>query len=98
MWSRKVVLLGRGQPWVTAHTLVPASSLRGSLRRLRYLDEQPLGQFLFRQPSLRRGQLELAPTGEGWGRRSLFYVEGKPLLVAEFFLPALIGREQERNR
>lgn len=26
-----------------------------------------------------------------WGRRSLFWLRGKPLLVSEFFLPALLG-------
>lgn len=27
-----------------------------------------------------------------WGRRSVFWVDGKPLLVSEFFLPALLRR------
>lgn len=96
MWSRKVVLLGRGEPWVTAHTLLPARSLRGSLRRMRFLQERPLGEFLFRHPGLRRLPPEVAPAGDHWGRRSIFSLQGKPLLVAEFFLPALVFGAHDR--
>jgi chorismate lyase len=90
MWSRKVVLIGNNTPWVTAHSLVPADSLRGPLRRICKLQNKPLGEFLFRHPLLKRRQFEVARTGDGWGRRSIFYLFGKPLLVAEFFLPAIL--------
>jgi chorismate--pyruvate lyase len=30
-----------------------------------------------------------------WGRRSVFWLGGKPLLVSEFFLPALIRRHSQ---
>lgn len=90
MWTRQVVLWGHGEPWVVAHTLVPVSSLRGSLRRLTVLGDTPLGAFLFNQRKVRRGSMEIARPRDGIpGRRSLFHVEQRPLLVAEFFLPAL---------
>lgn len=93
MWSRQVVLEGCGEPWVVAHTLIPVTSLRGSLRRLKALNDTPLGAFLFRQRQIRRGAMEIALHGEGvWGRRSIFFRQTRPLLVAEFFLPALIER------
>lgn len=93
MWSRHVVLQGGGEPWVVAHTLIPVASLRGSLRRLKALNDTPLGAFLFRQRQIRRGAMEIARYGDGvWGRRSIFFRENRPLLVAEFFLPALINR------
>ncbi|MEX1197320.1 MAG: chorismate lyase [Pseudohongiellaceae bacterium] len=93
MWSRQVVLYGCGEPWVVAHTLIPVTSLRGSLRQLKALNETPLGAFLFRQRQIRRGGMETALSGEGiWGRRSIFFRENRPLLVAEFFLPELINR------
>lgn len=38
--------------------------------------------------------ISLIATETLWGRRSLFWVGGKPLLVSEFFLPALL-RAQE---
>lgn len=90
MWSRRVLLQGRGETWVEAHTLIPASSLDSPLRRLLRLRDRPLGGMLFRHPQLRRGGMEVCRTREGWGRRSLFYLYGKPLLVAEFFRPVLL--------
>ncbi len=99
---REVVLYGNDQPWVYARSVLPLSSLTGRLARLRNLDERPLGALLFADPSMRRGKLELAsvkpskvalPVELGvfdtplWGRRSVFYVAEKPLLVSEIFLP-----------
>lgn len=95
MWSRKVLLQCGNTPWVAAHSLIPVSSMQGPLKRLRNLEERPLGEFLFRDPALRRYQLELTRFDAGWGRRSLFYLHGKPLLVAEFFLPALLQASRD---
>jgi chorismate--pyruvate lyase len=93
MWSRQVVLQGCGEPWVVAHTLIPVASLRGNLRRLTVLNDTPLGAFLFRQRQVRRSGMETALSAESvWGRRSVFFRENRPLLVAEFFLPALVDR------
>jgi chorismate lyase len=95
MWSRSVLLLGQGEPWVAAHSLIPVSSLRGSLRQLVKLRDRPLGGFLFKHPSLLRCEPQIVNIGDHWGRRSLFQLEGRPLLVAEFFLPALMNRLQQ---
>ena len=90
-WSRQVLLKGRGVPWVMAHTLIPKHSLQGKLQQLLELSNQPLGEFLFSQPGLIRAGLEITPAGEsGWGRRSVFILHSKPIMVAEFFLPALL--------
>jgi chorismate--pyruvate lyase len=89
-WSRKVVLTGNAVPWVVAHTLVPQQSLHGRLSQVKRLQTKPLGAFLFRQPNLRRAALDIVKTDSGWGRCSLFEFEHHPILVAEFFLPALI--------
>lgn len=93
MWSRKVVLRCGETPWVAAHSLIPVSSMEGPLKRLRRLNERPLGEFLFRDPHLQRSQLEIVRSGEIWGRRSLFISHHRPLLVAEFFLPALLEED-----
>lgn len=95
MWSRQVILGGFGEHWVAAHSLIPVSSLKGPQRRLVNLGNKPLGGFLFRQASLRRGEPQVCHTENVWGRRSLFYLEDRPLLVAEFFLPELIRRCQQ---
>jgi chorismate--pyruvate lyase len=94
MWSRRVLLQCGDLPWVAAHSLIPVSSMQGPLKRLRTLNDRPLGEFLFRHPQLRRDQLELTHTGAVWGRRSLFHLFERPLLVAEFFLPALLEADR----
>lgn len=94
MWSRQVVLGGLDENWVAAHSLIPFSSLKGRQRQLIHLGSRPLGGFLFKQPSLRRSSPEICLIDDTWGRRTLFYLEDRPLLVAEFFLPDLIRRTQ----
>ena len=37
----RVVLIGKGVPWVTAHSLIPASSLKGPLKRICKLQDNP---------------------------------------------------------
>lgn len=97
---REVVLKGRGEPWVFARSLVPLTSLVGPLRQLRHLRTRPLGAFLFAQPRLAREPMEvsrivpsdtyvpqfLQSEATLWGRRSVFRLAGKPLLVSEVFL------------
>lgn len=104
---REVELLCHGEPWVFARTLIPATSLRGSARRLSGLGDKPLGAVLFSDPSMRRGVTQMArlqprhplytaatsslehKPAELWGRRTLFYLADKPLLVNEIFLPGI---------
>ena len=101
---REVVLSGRGSPWVYARSVLPLTTLSGPLRRLRHLDNRPLGELLFNDPTMTREPLEwacisaenstaLAPQlplyrEPVWGRRSVFRLAGKPLLVCEIFLPS----------
>jgi chorismate--pyruvate lyase len=96
---REVVLKGLDLPWVYARSILPLATLTGRLRALRHLDNRPLGALLFADKSMARGDIEIAaidprslPLRLGgqaplWGRRSLFYLDGKPLLVSEIFLP-----------
>lgn len=106
-WVRMVILRGHGQPWVFARTVLPQATLTGAQRRLAHIGTRPLGEILFRDPTLQRGQLEtvaVLPTHPAWatiaglcalpeeplwGRRSIFWLARKPLLVSEFFLPGL---------
>jgi chorismate--pyruvate lyase len=90
-WSRRVVLLGAGEPWVQAHTLMPEHSLMSPLKQVLELGSRPLGEFLFEHPDLLRSHYEVARhSARTWGRRSLFLLYQKPIMVAEFFLPALM--------
>ena len=106
-WVRQVQLLCDGRPWVFARTVIPVRTLSGAERRLARLGNRPLGAFLFADPGMSRGAVELARIGnehamfaeatsgivdspaEIWGRRSVFRIGGKPLLVTEVFLPAV---------
>jgi chorismate--pyruvate lyase len=92
---REVELLGNGVPWVRARSVLPLASLQGPGRRLRRLGNRSLGGLLFKDPTLRRGPIEIAPLrqreGTVWARRSRLYYHGRPLLVAECFLPALLA-------
>lgn len=100
---REVILYGCNEPWVYARSVIPVKTLTGRLRCLRKLDNRPLGALLFRDTSMQRGDMEIAcipsrscrlshqlSLGEKdslWGRRSVFYLDSKPLLVSEMFLP-----------
>jgi len=96
---REVLMSCNQQPAVYAQSWLPESSRR-QLHQLTALGEQPLGEFLFQFPGLRRGPIEVArlqlagatagiAAGEYWARRSVFSVADAPLLVAEVFLPAV---------
>ncbi len=98
---REVVLEGQGEPWVIARSVIPRVTLTGRNRQLRALGNRPLGAFLFRDPTLRRTEVKVVQLGlpkalssasahTAWGRCSTFVLRGRPLLVAEYFLPALL--------
>lgn len=63
MLVREVVLMGRGQPWVFARSLIPVSSLNGRLKALKQLDNRPLGALLFQHPNMHRDPIEVATIG-----------------------------------
>lgn len=94
---REVALIGCGQTWVRARSVLPASSLTGAGRRLRKLGNRSLGGLLFRDPGLKRGAIEIATLTQAEGlvfaRRSHLIYHGRPVLVAECFLPALFAHE-----
>ena len=91
--------------WVYARTVIPVSTLRGKQRIYGNLGSRPLGAMLFADRTMRRDEVMVTclvgselPEGLGlaradpvWGRRSVFRVGGKALLVSEYFLPALFG-------
>lgn len=93
-WSRKVLLKGMGQAWVQAHTLLPAHSQLSPLAEVMTLGSKPLGEFLFNHPRLARSHLHITQSNTGaWGRKSLFFLYRKPIMVAEFFLTELLAKD-----
>jgi len=104
-WIREVYLWCGAEPWVYARTVIPGATLTGRLRRLSRLGTRPLGEVIFADLSMRRGPVEVARVDAAagapgstaraaatvWGRRSVFWLREKPLLVCEFFLPDMLG-------
>lgn len=102
---RQVRLMCGATPWVFARTIIPPRTLARKSHRFTVLGARSLGAMLFADPSMERGETEVARLTPSdrlyhlatrdlrdkpetiWGRRSLFRLGGKPLLVCEFFLP-----------
>ncbi|MDX1803091.1 MAG: chorismate lyase [Alcanivorax sp.] len=92
---REVTLLLDDTPVVTARSVLPLTSLRGANRILANMGSRSLGSELYRRPQAQRDQVWVRfgcpPHGNTpcWGRQSRFLKRQRPLLVAEYFLPAL---------
>lgn len=96
---REVLLLVENEPVVAARSVLPLTTLVGANRILGHMARRSLGTELFRRPRAIRLAVWAAmvpadrlPVKVGqacWGRQSLFLKRGRPLLVAEVFLPAL---------
>lgn len=102
---RQVQLVCGDTPWVYARTIIPSKTFARRSHRFTTLGARSLGAMLFADPSMKRGEVEIACLTSSdqlyhvatrelrdkpetiWGRRSLFQLGGKPLLVCEFFLP-----------
>lgn len=89
---REVELLCFGKVWVIARSIIPKTTLSGYERQLQYLGDKPLGAFLFKSRVMTRSKLESVSLVKQFkepvfGRRSVFFLRQKPLLVSELFMP-----------
>jgi len=102
---RQVLLCCKKQPLVYARTVIPLATIQGAQRKYANMGNRPLGAMLFADRTMSREAVEVAllPAGHDahqytnigepiWGRRSVFRVSGKPLLVSEYFLPELLRK------
>lgn len=89
VYVREVALCIDHKPVIFARSIIPRSSLTGSERQLLFLKNKPLGEVLFTHPNMRRAPIQIkrgmVQNQACWGRRSVFYLNNKPLLVSEFF-------------
>lgn len=83
---REVELLGNNQVRVLARSVIPITV---DTLNLRAIGSKPLGELLFNDARIKRGQLQITHTGKIWGRRSTFRIGTTQLLVSEFFLECL---------
>ncbi|KJY81654.1 chorismate--pyruvate lyase [Vibrio galatheae] len=88
---RKVVLKGDGESWVLGRTLIPHSSMLGQKYDLAQQGEIPLGLTVFSANNVKRDALQVGIVevdGQRLlARRSRLWMNHKPMLVAELFLP-----------
>lgn len=90
VWVREVILKLNKLPVVYARTAIPLTTLTGAEKQLLRLGSRSLGNYLFNQPHLKRGQLlasrcQKNDLGLLWSRRSVFYLGKKGLMVSEAF-------------
>ena len=99
---RQVLLCCGDRPLVYARTVIPVTTIRGAQRRYANMGSRPLGAMLFADRTMQREAVEVGKLPKDhaanqysqydapfWGRRSVFRVSGKQLMLAEYFLPEL---------
>ena len=103
--TREILLHADGKPLILARTIIPASTIKVARSNLSHLGTRPLGEVIFSYPRLERIAMDVTlvnpckwtqlATDEGhigqpvWGRRTVYAIRHKHLLVSEFFLPDL---------
>ncbi|SFV86603.1 Chorismate--pyruvate lyase [hydrothermal vent metagenome] len=83
---REVELFGNQQAVVFARSIIPITN---DTQDLLAIGSKPLGEILFNNPKIVRGQLQITHADNIWGRRSTFTIGKTQLLVSEFFLESL---------
>ena len=92
---REVNLLCCQQVWVCARSMIPASTLKGRQRCLKNIGNKALGTMLFAHRNMQRGAIQITQIIQAnsqqmhWARRSVFYLDQRPLLVTEVFMPPI---------
>ncbi|MHB1949241.1 MAG: chorismate--pyruvate lyase family protein [Gammaproteobacteria bacterium] len=104
---REVLIISDKTVWMYARSVFPRDTLTGEYEKLAHLENRSLGSVLFNDPTIQRGEFEIASFEKGslwfekvaaqiqidcqtlWGRRSLFDLKGKQLLLTEIFLPKI---------
>ncbi len=103
---REVLLHADGKPLILARTIIPAKTIKGAKRNLAHLGNRPLGEVIFSYPKLERIEMDVTlidpPTWTQsaiaevnidqpiWGRRTVYAIAHRQMLVSEFFLPGVL--------
>jgi chorismate lyase len=77
---REVLLMGNKLPVVFAHSVLPASSLRGAWKGLGRLGNKPLGAALFKNPKVIRTPLSYKKLSKNHAlyQKAVKYLDGSP--------------------
>ena len=93
-WVREAQLYGNDeQPWVSAQSIFPLTSLKGEARRLQHLKSTPIGYVLFKRSMTLPSQRFIQNTAQGWQRQTRYDWHGRQLLISETFLPAFLSTQ-----
>jgi len=100
---REVLLHADSKPLILARTIIPPHTMNRSLSTL---GSRPLGEVIFSYPQLERVAMDVTlinpdgwtPTAldvghikqPTWGRRTVYAIKHREMLVGEFFLPAVL--------
>lgn len=103
---REVLLQADNVPLILARSIIPQATISVAHRNLSHLGTRPLGEVIFAYPNLQRRVLELTQVPTQcwsqysqanfplhqpiWGRRTVYAIPAEPLLVSEFFMPAVL--------
>ncbi len=105
--TREVLLHANGKPLILARTIIPASTIKVVKSNLSHLGNRPLGEIIFSYPKLERIAMDITLIDPStwtqpaiaeasinqsiWGRRTVYAIAHKQMLVSEFFLPEVLG-------
>jgi chorismate--pyruvate lyase len=105
--TREVMLHHQGQPLLLARTIIPDETIKVAHRNLAHLGTRPLGEVIFSYPNLERITMDIALVetgnwnpliqtevgicGQIWGRRTVYAIMGRAMIVSEFFLPQILN-------
>ena len=103
---REVLLHADGKPLILARTIFPANTVKIAKSNLSHLGSRPLGEVIFSYPKLERIEMDVTlinqttwtqpAIAEGhidqpiWGRRTVYAIAHRQMLVSEFFLPGVL--------
>ncbi len=104
--TREVLLHVKGKPLILARTIIPAAAIKAANSNLSQLGARPLGEIIFSYPKLERIAMDVALIDQAtwtqpaileagisqaiWGRRTVYAIAHKQMLVSEFFLPEVL--------
>lgn len=103
---REVLLHADGKPLILARTIIPAKTIKVAKSNLAHLGSRPLGEVIFSYPKLERIEMDVtlitpstwnqSAINEAhinqpiWGRRTVYAIAQRQMLVSEFFLPEVL--------
>jgi chorismate lyase len=103
---REVMLHTNSKPLLLARTIIPEATIKVAHRNLAHLGTRPLGEVIFSYPDLERISMDLTRISPSnwtaqtqqkanieqptWGRRTIYAINNRPMLVSEFFLPEIL--------